>query len=955
MDIHRSKIRDFILPKMKSVYLIDYFEGIKGLLDSRSDFPFSDFLANPRQRNQKEIVWASDAFNSKPTPLSQIDGVLKERYSYALKERIVALETLVQTLGEEEDGGDWCEILSKVLSYVDENSIYCGDGNIVIVNWGIIPRRKEVGEGSIYRSGKFIGMWDAIPVHKPSQPSQIKETSQPNVVAQTSDQPTQVVPKAEEIKEPPFSTLEETKPSSQDEEMEGVQEKPKEVPSIKTETEVVSSASSSSPQNEECPNQTETFEETIDEKPETEEIGEEDAPLEDVPTSGSSDNEEPKKMEKPKGKTPMTWPVFFRGLFAGLLFLVGKMAWLFLLLGFVVLGMYFLRGYQGALSQVNPFFNPLPSKSEVLPLNEDAVGPDENNVSIIALDRLNILLDKGGYEHMKEWGEAFKKAYPSSDYKITYYEEDEGYIQISVPPTERMNVKNQIKDKVSNFNFDVYNEPVYDTQEVGFNDPAYGKTDQSWYLNVIGAPLAWEVTMGDPNVVVAVVDDGFDISHPEFADKVVNPYNATNGTSSLTPVSGHGTHVAATAVGNCNNGQGLMGVAPKCKLMPIQVGGSVGISNLAMRRGFEYAINRGADVVNMSLGRRFGTAAASMSIAEQINYINNNRDDIILQQEWDHLFLRASLRNCVVVQSAGNDNILSGMDPLKRSQNAIVVSAMAPNFVKADFSNYGIKNMPPYFRMIYSDLTAPGVNIYNAFPNNSYTFLSGTSMASPIVTGSVALMKSLDRHISVTEARNRLQKGGKNVDEKIGPLIQLSNVIKGKEKVKKEEEKKYGGKKIDEGKKDNSESKCERIALEVRRLHAMIDSLNKICPDAATPYDTLKYKDAVKNASGLNGFWKTTTSLVSASDNSPVTLYMYFHQLSGTLTIVYQGKKFTAPLKASISDGKVSIVQLKPATYGGEQFSIYEYNCSSDRRGFLECTAKSTDYTVHFNLVRMKQ
>ena len=182
MDIHRSSIKDFVMPKVKSVIVIDYYEGIQGMLASRGDFPYDDFLANPRMRTQTEIIWATDVFSSRPSLLCDIKGELKDRYSYALKERINAIEAIIESLKTEDGGVALSELLSKAISYIDERSVYCGDGNIVVVNWGLIPRRPDLGSGSIYRSGKFVGNWGNFqPVPQVLEKTKIKEEQIPIV------------------------------------------------------------------------------------------------------------------------------------------------------------------------------------------------------------------------------------------------------------------------------------------------------------------------------------------------------------------------------------------------------------------------------------------------------------------------------------------------------------------------------------------------------------------------------------------------------------------------------------------------------------------------------------------------------------------------------------------------------------------------------------------------------
>ena len=243
----------------------------------------------------------------------------------------------------------------------------------------------------------------------------------------------------------------------------------------------------------------------------------------------------------------------------------------------------------------------------------------------------------------------------------------------------------------------MFDETVFKTEAVSFNDPELSNQAHAWYLNAIGAKDAWNITLGDPEVVVAVVDNGFDANHPEFKGKITRPFNVLTQDAKIRPIvtkdgeDAHGTHVAATAVGNCNNGQGLMGIAPKCKLMPVQVANDNPegcMSNQAIMEGVLYAINQGADVVNVSLGMYTPDAVKNMSEGQQLNYISSN-----LKQEelmWAKIFEKAKQRNCIIVFAAGNDNVISGIDPKKRSNESIRVSAVNTELTKAGFSNYGV-------------------------------------------------------------------------------------------------------------------------------------------------------------------------------------------------------------------------------------------------------------------------
>lgn len=72
MDIHRSSIADFILPKIRASFVIDYYEGLRNVLEGREDFPYKNLFANPRHRTQTDITWSTDAFTQKPVLLSRL-------------------------------------------------------------------------------------------------------------------------------------------------------------------------------------------------------------------------------------------------------------------------------------------------------------------------------------------------------------------------------------------------------------------------------------------------------------------------------------------------------------------------------------------------------------------------------------------------------------------------------------------------------------------------------------------------------------------------------------------------------------------------------------------------------------------------------------------------------------------------------------------------------------------
>lgn len=898
------------------------------MLASRGDFPYDDFLANPRMRTQTEITWATDVFSNRPSLLCDIKGELKDRYSYALKERINAIEAIIESLKTEDGGMALSELLSKAISYIDERSVYCGDGNIVVVNWGLIPRRPDLGSGNIYRSGKFVGNWgNSRPVPQVLEKPKIKEEPMDNEPAVNMEPVISVHPVSNQ------SPVTEEIPVVKQENL--IADVPKETVQP-VHPQIITTPSGAQADKADIPTPTEKKEakKEIQKKP-----------GEPVKNKENLDNKDAdKKAKDTKKDADYNWKSFFSGLWQGSKFFFRKIWWLMLLLLLLFAILFFCKGCQGPISQINPFYNPLPETPRILPIESGAVGMSADGMTQIATDRLNIMLEKENDNTMLEWAKAFKKEYSGEDYEIFYYNEEFYNLQIKVPSAEREQIKKEIKQKLNGFSFDVFDETIFKTEAVSFNDPGLSNQAHAWYLNAIGALDAWNLTLGDPDVIVAVIDNGFDTTHPEFQGKIVRPFNVLTQDANLRPIltkdgeNAHGTHVAATAVGNCNNGQGLMGIAPKCKLMPIQVGNDNpegSMSNQAIVEGVLYAINQGADVVNVSIGMYTPDAVKRMSEGQQLNYISSS----MIQEElmWAKIFEKAKRRNCIIVFAAGNDNVISGIDPKKRSNETIRVSAVNTTLEKANFSNFGRYTQ---LNREYSSVSAPGVAIYSAAPHGKYMNMQGTSMAAPIVSGAVALLKSVNKNITADQAIKLLKETGREVNPSIGPLINLSKAMR---------------RAFNLGYSPNP-GNCDDIAKQVERLKTLIDSLCQLCPDAGAPSDTLKYKDAVKDNHGLDGLWKTTTSLVASSDNTPIELYMRFRQLKGTLTIKNQGNVFTAPLTAKINNGKIFITQHQPATSktSDTTFSIYKYECSADRKGNLTCKASNQSGTVTFNLIRVK-
>lgn len=385
----------------------------------------------------------------------------------------------------------------------------------------------------------------------------------------------------------------------------------------------------------------------------------------------------------------------------------------------------------------------------------------------IVSDRINIVIHKDS--SFNDFIYSFKTDTLNASYKILYYDTVTRHIQLKIPDSERATLKNKLKQKYPAIRL-AWDESLF-SFSLQTNDPDFSNAKKKWALERIKAPEAWNTTIGDSNIIIAIVDDGFDLTHPEFSGKIIKPWNVPAHDSLVNCANGklyHGTHVASIALGNINNASGLCGVAPGCKFMPVQVADNNGnMTTTAIISGILYAIAKNADVINLSLGMIIPGISETTPLQTQNDIINAAyKDEVIF---WQDLFDYSDENNIVVVLAAGNSNILTGVDPFQRTLNTIKVGAASNNNKKAGFSNYGK----------YTTIAAPGVEIYSAIPNNKYQYLDGTSMAAPMVTGAVALIKSVSPKIKFEEIVTLLKETGlKHAQSNdIGNIIQLDAAI----------------------------------------------------------------------------------------------------------------------------------------------------------------------------------
>lgn len=431
---------------------------------------------------------------------------------------------------------------------------------------------------------------------------------------------------------------------------------------------------------------------------------------------------------------------------------------------------------KGIYDPYNPY-QPKPTPpgfDTLLPPHEGVMPPIDKNPEIIPGNptilgnRLNILMENAD-KSILDLVKAFKRKYPDDKYKVVYYDDVVKRMQIEIPKEQRERLKKEIPTAFTpDYELFVFDETLFEGNQTT-NDPALADSEKSWYLKAINAEQAWNISRGSEKITVAIIDNGFNLKHPELASKVVSPYNVWKHSAEVYPQAiDHGTHVAGIALAITNNKIGISGIAPNCKFMPVQVADEKGfMTTTSVLDGILYSLYQGADVINVSLGSQFKGLS---------QYTDNVQKELIRNhfKEEERLWLRvmriAANHNATLVVAAGNDNVLAGIDALQRPELFITVSATDNknrHSRKAKFSNYGS----------YSTISAPGVGIYSTVGKNGYASMDGTSMAAPIVAGAVALMKSISNNLTTKQIICILKNTGLETQDNVGRLIQIDKAL----------------------------------------------------------------------------------------------------------------------------------------------------------------------------------
>lgn len=265
------------------------------------------------------------------------------------------------------------------------------------------------------------------------------------------------------------------------------------------------------------------------------------------------------------------------------------------------------------------------------------------------------------------------------------------------------------------------------------NDTLY---HEQWFLDKIKAPEAWDINAGVQDILVAVVDNAFDITHPDLAANLVTGYDVGDNDNDPSPPDAsfsHGTHVAGIVAAVNNNTTGIASAGNnRVKVMPIK-GTANYAGNRAITHGYEgvaYAVNQGAKIISLSWG------GGGYSQLEQ-DVIND-----------------AYANGVMVIAAAGNEGN-SVLQYPAAYEHVVAVASLDIDDGMSSFSSYGE----------YVDLSAPGRGILSTIPFNTYASFNGTSMATPLVSACAAYLRACFPTLSGDSLETILKITSDNIDD----------------------------------------------------------------------------------------------------------------------------------------------------------------------------------------------
>ncbi|MGV8885458.1 MAG: S8 family serine peptidase [Microbacteriaceae bacterium] len=255
--------------------------------------------------------------------------------------------------------------------------------------------------------------------------------------------------------------------------------------------------------------------------------------------------------------------------------------------------------------------------------------------------------------------------------------------------------------------------------------------NREYWLAGYGISTAWKTTQGK-GVTIAVIDTGVDGSHPDLADAVVGgaDFSGRGSPNGQTPVGGesasHGTMVAALAAGRGQGSSGVIGAAPAASILAISIGFGSADSDTQIAKAVRWAVDNGADIINMSL----------------------TRNTLDWPKSWDDAFLYAAKKDVVVIAAAGN----RGSGTTQVGAPATMPGVLTVGGV----DRAGAASWDASSQGITIGVSAPSEQLVGATPGGGYVLWEGTSGATPIVAGIAALVRAAHPELNAANVINRI-------------------------------------------------------------------------------------------------------------------------------------------------------------------------------------------------------
>lgn len=319
-----------------------------------------------------------------------------------------------------------------------------------------------------------------------------------------------------------------------------------------------------------------------------------------------------------------------------------------------------------------------------------------------------------------------------------------------------------------------YAEPNYNVYEFSEPNDTYYQNGKQAVLDLIGAKKLWDFDIDCSDAAVGVMDSGIQTNHEDLIDNIwvntgeiagdgidndgngyiddIYGWNCGDSNGDVSYVDEHGVHVAGIISAATNNSKGVASVARNAKIASIKIFNSSGKSTLSyIIEGINFAKKNDINIINCSFGGA-GWGSTSVSIVKSA-----------IEAVPDIFFVIAAGNIATSTPQPDNDQTAVYPSQLTKDlDNVISVANTTSSDELNEKSHYGAKSV---------DIAAPGTDIYSTIPTNSYKIMSGTSMSTPMVTSTVAVMRAVNPNISAKEIKETLCSSSDKLSALTGKVI----------------------------------------------------------------------------------------------------------------------------------------------------------------------------------------